>query len=417
MPDASTWDWNPGRREIQDTGSWSDKFEWVEEFHASPDGEKVGAVVHKSDLEFTACVNGETWEEDYDRIFYPKFAPDGRFTGVAQQMGEWTLSVDGKHWPENYGYIWKTTFGPEGSIICAVQNDMEYGMGVDGVLWENFFENANNFTAGNDGKSTAAVVQVKPMGQADIETFQKGIYSVAVNGTVWDDVFMNCYTPVFDAKCEKVACQVRKTLYDYTIAVDGKIWQREYQCVWAPCFNPATGALVAPVRLGGKWGMAQDEELIWNNTFANCWHQQFSADGSKLYAIVAPTFGSFTVAADGKPWSITAPVVIDLAVSPDGNRAAALGKDDKAYTVMCDGKVWSGVYEMAWKPVFSPDSSKVAAKVEKNGRYTVVLDGKPYGQDFDQCWEPVFSPDSSKVLIRAIDDGKFIRIVAEVSEF
>ncbi len=93
-------------------------------------------------------------------------------------MGEWTLSVDGKHWPENYGYIWRTTFGPEGTVICAVQQDTKYGMGVDGVLWENFFENANNFTVGNDGKSTAAVVQVKSLGQADIETFQKGIFQL-----------------------------------------------------------------------------------------------------------------------------------------------------------------------------------------------------------------------------------------------
>ncbi|WP_031482997.1 electron transfer complex subunit TmcD [Maridesulfovibrio frigidus] len=417
MPNASTWDWNPGRREVQDVSSWSSKFEWVEEFHASSDGEKVGAVVKTGDMEFTACVNGKVWDERYDRVFYLKFSPDSRLTGIVQQEGEWTLSVDGTHWPEMYGYIWGTTFGPDGSIVCAVQQDTEYGMGIDGVLWENFFANANNFALGDDGKSTAAVVQVAPLAQADIETFQKGIYSVAVNGKAWDKVFMNCYTPVFDPKCEKVACQIRKTLYDYTIAIDGKIWQREFQCVWDPCFNPASGAVAAPVRLGGKWGMAQDGEVIWPTKFAQCWHQQFSADGSKLWAIVAPKFGSFTVAVDGTPWSITSPVVIDLAVSPDGNRGAALGKDGTAYSVLCDGKVWPTSYEMAWKPVFSADSTKVAAKVEKNGRFTVVLDGKPYGQDFDQCWEPAFSPCSTKVLIRAIDGGKFVRIVADVSEF
>ena len=417
MPDASTWDWNPGRQEVQDVGSWSDKFEWVEELHASADGQKVGAVVKKGDMEFTACVNGQIWEEKYDRVFYPKFSPDGRFTGIVQQEGEWTLSVDGKHWPEMYGYIWNTSFGSGDTIICAVQQDMRYGMGVDGVLWENFFENGNGFTVGSDGKSTAAVVQIRALSQADVETFQKGIYTIAVNGQAWDNIFMNCYTPIFNAACDKVACQIRKTLYDYTIAVDDKIWQREFQCVWDPCFNPATNAVVAPVRLGGKWGMAQDGEIFWEAKFAQCWHQKFSPDGEKLWAIVAPSFGRFTVAVNGKPWSITSPVVIDLAVSPDGNRAAALGKEGNNYSVLADGNVWPGTFEMAWKPVFSPDSTKVATKVERNGRFTIILDGKPYGQEFDKCWEPIFSPCSSKVLIRAVEDGKFVRIVADVSEF
>ena len=59
-----------------------------------------------------------------------------------------------------------------GDVIAApVQVDGKYGLAVDGVTWETLYDNANQVVLSADGGATAAVVQVKPLGQADIETF------------------------------------------------------------------------------------------------------------------------------------------------------------------------------------------------------------------------------------------------------
>jgi len=36
MVDTNSWDWDTGEKVLADTSSWKDKFEWVEEFQASP---------------------------------------------------------------------------------------------------------------------------------------------------------------------------------------------------------------------------------------------------------------------------------------------------------------------------------------------------------------------------------------------
>ncbi len=417
MLDVSKWDWQPGERKIAEPGAWSEKFEWVEELTASPDGEKIAAVVCAEAGEFTACVNGETWEETFERIWGLKFGPDGRLAGLCQSMGEWTMGVDGETWPENYAYIWGTKFGPQGSIAAAVQQDGQYAMGVEGELWETTYDNANHFTLAPNGKSTCAVVQVKALGQADVEGFLEGVFSVAVNGKAWDRNFVNCWTPVFDANSAKVACQVRLTPYDYTIAVDGKPWSKTFGCVWEPLFSQADGSVIAPVRQGGKWGLAKNGEILWQPVYFQLWHTQTNMSGD-IYAIGAPTYGDFTVIANDKPWNDLFPTVIDLSVSPDGKRASAIGKKDYDYTLLVDNAVVAGPCPMIWKAVFSPDSKHYAAKVEMPGKkYTIIVNGKLYDRTFDQVFDPVFCPDSGKVLIRGVDGGTFVRIVAPVSEF
>jgi Tol biopolymer transport system component len=99
----------------------------------------------------------------------------------------------------------------------------------------------------------------------------------------------------------------------------------------------------------------------------------FSPDASKLAAIVAPKYGRWTIAVDGKAWATTfGDMVADVVFSPDGSRLAALGKEDGQWTVMADDKAWESAYDMVWQPIFSPDSRNVAAKAEKNGSYTMA---------------------------------------------
>ena len=57
----SPLNWDLGERKIP-VGDWKNEFGWVEEFQASPDGEKVAAVVNIDEGEFNICVNGQAFE-------------------------------------------------------------------------------------------------------------------------------------------------------------------------------------------------------------------------------------------------------------------------------------------------------------------------------------------------------------------
>jgi hypothetical protein len=218
-----------------------------------------------------------------------------------------------------------------------------------------------------------------------------------------------------------VAAEVRTSLYDYTIAVDGVSWDQIYTSVWMPQFSPANGSVTAPVRIAGKWTLAQDGNPFWNRSFAQLWQHMYSHDGKKIAAIVAPKFGRWTIAVDSTPWSLTfGDLVTEVVFSPDGNRVACIGKEDGKWTIAVDGKAWGGAYDMVWKPVFSPDSRSVAANAEKNGRYTLVIDGKPFKDSYKALGDPVFSPDSEKILIKGIegdsDAGKYYRQVLPLTD-
>lgn len=415
MADTSSWNWEAGKRVVCDSGACADQTRWLEEPYASPDGERIVQVACTDDAEFGLCENGKLGEERWEKIVCPRFSPENKYTAHVFADMEYTIAVDSEAWEETYGFTWGTRFAG-GHVAVGVQQDMKYGMSVDGTIWETLYDNANNFAISADGSRTAAAVQVESMGQADIFKFQSGIFSVAVDGQAWDNRFVNVWTPVFSADGNSVAVQVRRSLYDYSIAVDGKCWQN-FNCVWEPAFNPADGSVVAPVRVGGKWGMCKDNEMFWQPHYLQCWQQQFSPDGKNLFAIVATGFGKFTVAKNDVAWAATAPVVMDLTLSPDGERAAAITKDKNAYGVMVDGKVWSASYDRVFPPVFSPDGRHVACRVIKGGRWGVVVNGKAWKEDFDKSFDPVFSPESDKVLIKGVAGGEYSRTVASINEF
>ena len=90
MSDTNAWDWDTGDREITDINLWREKFEWVEEPQASPDGEQLAAVVKTGEMEFNVCINGTTWENTYDKIWYLRFTPDNRPAAIVSD----TSSLD-----------------------------------------------------------------------------------------------------------------------------------------------------------------------------------------------------------------------------------------------------------------------------------------------------------------------------------
>ena len=75
-----------------------------------------------------------------------------------------------------------------------------------------------------------------------------------------------------------------------------------------------------------------------------------------------PAF-SWSVGVNTGPWH---PVF-----SPDGQRIAALAKDDETFRVVVDGSPWSDRWDMAWKPVFSPDETSLYFLSERSGSFNV----------------------------------------------
>ena len=423
MDISNSWDWNAGRKEIAQFGNWPTSFDWVEEPYASPDGEKIAAVVKTGEMEFSVCVNGTTWENPFDKVWFLRFAPDGRLTGIVSDTGQWTLAVDGEAWEEKFDYLWDTQFSPNGkSIICAAQNGMQYLLVNNGTPWQTAFGNMGHTAVSPDGSRTAAVVQTEGFKEAEIFKFQEGCYSVAVDGQAWGRNFVNAWGLTFSPDNQRVATEVRVNLYDYTIAVDGQPWPTTFPSVWKPSFNPTNGSVVAPAKTPGGWAMVSDGQPLWNGRYAQLWHQMYSPDGSHLAAIVAPKYGHWTMAVDDKPWARTFDdFVTDASFSPDSKRVACIGVTNKRHHICVDGQAWPKGYDMVWAPVFSPDSQHVAAKVEKDDQFTLVMDGKPLKNTYTKVWDPVFSPDSQHVLLRALEgsgsDTIYTRSVLPLNKF
>jgi hypothetical protein len=418
MGRISSWDWEIGQKTVVDSLSPLQEHEWQEEPYVSPDGETLAAIVKAGDEEFTVRTNNEVWESTFEKLWFLRYSPDGRLTALAQQDMEWAVAVDGEAWGDFNEYQWETKFSADGSSIAAMtKNDNTYSVALNGTPWDTYFENANQYALSANGTRTAAVVQVVSLGQADIEGFKKGVYSVAVDGTVWDSLYVNLWTPTFSPDASRVAAQARVGIYDYTIAVDNKPWAKTFNQVWEPVFHPG-GSVAAPVRIAGKWGVAQDGEILWAPKYAQCLYLQYPAKGEKLWAVVATGYGKFTACCDNVAWSSTFPTVTDLVVSPDGNRAGIIGSEsNRNFRIVVDNKAWAGSYDMAWPVAFSADSKNCAAMVEKGGKFHVLINGKPFEKSFDRAWSPVFSEDGSKVLIRAIENNSYVRIVADVAKY
>ena len=133
--------------------------------------------------------------------------------------------------------------------------------------------------------------------------------------------------------------------------------------------------------------------------------------------MVSPKYGQWTVAVDGRPWTVTfKDLVTDVVFSPDSQRTAAVAKQGEHWKIAADGAVWQHDFDMAWKPVFSPDSQHLAARVDKKGKYTIAIDDRLWERQCEAVWDPVFSPQGDKILLRSIENGKYYRRILPVAE-
>ena len=431
MVNIERWDWTSEHKMLADTTKWKDQFEDVWEPYISPDGEKIASIVKVGEGEFNICVNGNTWEESFEKMWYSRFSPDGRLTALVSKDMEWTMAVDGAALEETYEYIWDTKFSANGKVIAAaVKKDDAYFVLVNGKAWECSTVSVNGKTlecstvlqsiashaVSPDGNTVAAIAQTAPLGQADLEGFLNGTWSVVVNGKPWEKNFVDVYGLAVSNDDKNVAAEYRAAICEYGIVVNGTPWNEKYGCTWEPVFNPVNSdEITTPVKQGSQWFLATNGRIVWDRGFVNLLYQTYSPDGQKIAATVAPQFGKWTVAVDGQPWPITfGECVLMPCFSQDSRKLAVIAKDSGNWLLVVDGTVLGESYDNIWQPVFNDDD--VICKVEKNGKYAVAVNGKIRGKDYEALWNPVVSPDGTKVMICGVEGGKYYRNIIPIGD-
>jgi hypothetical protein len=427
------WDWDTGDKLIADINEWKKRFPQVRELIVSPDGEKIATVVQAEDGAFTTCVNGDAWEETFERVWSLKFNSINQLASLVYKNYEAAVAIDKELWEDRFDFVWNLETTPdEKGFIVNVKKEETNGICLNGKTWENRFEQVRNVYISPDGAKTATTVQTKRLKEGDIFGFQEGVWTVAVDGVPWDKNFVNVWGLAFSPDGNHLAAEVRLNLYEYTIAIDGEPWPVVFGCVWEPVYKPGSNDVLAPVKISQGWTLALNGKSIWDN-FVQVYRQKYSPDGKRLAAVVATGFGKWTIAVDGKPWERTfSDTVLEPHFSPDSKRVAALVKEsvdpfdmesalhnipgNDRWSMCVDGNRWAEDFDMIWDPVFSPDSQTIVTKAERDGKYFIAVDGKVGRQSFDALWQPAFSPDGKKLLVRYINDGKYHRSVTSLDK-
>jgi len=408
-------DWSTGKKCVLELERTGVDYKNILEFAPSPNGETL-ALITKEDSEFKLRQNDEVSANGFEKLWQLRYLANGNVSALAMNEDMWCMSINGESSENQYPFAWNPIFSEDGeSYALMIKKGMDYSLELNGKAWESKFLAIRDHCISADGQHLATTCQVNPLKSADIDTFFKGTYGVAVDDKVWENAFVGMWNPTFSSDASRVACECRVTNSEYTIAVNGKAWNQLYPAVWQPCFRPGGYSVFAPVRTAGNWAVVKDGELFWDTIYSQLWHLRFSNDGKQLAAVVSPTYGNWTIAVDDKPWTKTFKDMVQAPVfSDDGKRIAAIVKENNIWGIAVDGEVWPGEYEMVWNPVFSPSGAFVAAKVDEGGGYAMLVNGQPVLRGVDKLWDPVFNDDSSKILLRYIVDGSYFREVREL---
>ena len=214
-----------------------------------------------------------------------------------------------------------------------------------------------------------------------------------------------------------MAAEVRLKSGLQTISIDGLPWKIDFKAVWQPLFVPGEHDVIAPCLTPRGWGLFLNGDPLWNKYFAQLWHQTFSSDGERIAAVVAPSFGRWTIAVNGYPWQSTfGDAVLPPVFSEADGKIAAVVKDNNRWTIAVEGVPWEQDFDMIWDPVFSPNGKQVAARAIKGNEYFLILNGKISSLGYTQMWDPIFSPDGEKILVKAVQFGRFYRNIFSVRE-
>ncbi len=409
MEEKQSWDWSTQLKEIP-IKEWESRFNWVEDICYSQDGESVAGIVNLGDMSFGICENGELWEGEHEKAWSLKALPDNRFAAFVCEDELWGLMVDGQSWDNRFDFIWHLCATPDGSRIgLAFQKDMEYGMAVDDSLWESTYNNITGMVLGDRG-NTAAVVQAEPMAAADVGAFAKGLFTVAVDGQIGKERYLNTWDIAFDETCEQQAWAVRLDREQYTVAMNDRIWDSRFQAVWGPAFCDKGKSVAAPVRHQGKWRLYKNDALFWAGKYENIWRLLPNHTNGDIAAIVAPAFGRWGVAENDMVWPITWDTMVrDLYYSEDGRSLVAIFKDKGYWGLAKDSTPWQLSCDKIFTPRMSRDGGVVAVSFEKDGQYYTAVNDRVITGPYEAMADPVVSPDGDKVLVKGIENGMYKR--------
>ncbi len=417
MTDRESWDWQAQKRVVAKLTDVHGPFHRVDELAASPDGETLATLGKTPDDDFAVSQNGDLWPDKYELAWYLRYAPSGTLIALVRIDDEWTIAQNGASWENRFEYAWNPIFGTGGETVAtAYKRDFLYGVAINDKPWEEGKQAMRDFCLSPDGAHSAVTIQLKALKEADVPGFFAGNWSLAVDGKVWNNKFVNVWNPVFSDDGNSVAAEVRTSNSEYSIAINGETWPERFGGVWTPAFLP-DGSVIAPVRHGGKWRLFKDGKPLWDGLYNQMWHESLSPDGGKIAAVVSAEFGKWTIAVDDKPWNRHfAEMVLAPLFSPDGKRVAALVKENDMWAVAVDGVVSGDFYDMVWDPVFSPCGKHVLAKARTTGGHFLLANGKQASKPCERLWDPIFSPDGASVLLRFIEDGNYCRQVVPVNE-
>jgi len=413
MEEKQSWDWNTTLKEIP-VGEWKARFNWVEEFNISPDGENIASIVNVDEAAFQICVNGEVGTDEYEKIWNLKSLPDNQFSAFVCADEEWTLIVNGREWSSRFDFIWDFHITPDGRHLgLAFRKEEEYGMAIDDLPWDNKYTNMTGMTLSNTGTS-AAVVQVAPMKAADVHGFKQGLYSIALNGHAFSRTFLNIWDLGFDPTGTNLTAGIRLDREAYTIAVNDTIWDRKFQGVWKPIFSHS-GNVLAPVRQAGNWRLFQDGEPLWAKGYDQLWKITPSPANDEVAAIVATPFGKWGVAVNDRAWNMSCDTMIsNIVYSDNGSCLVAVLKNKGYWDLAVNDSCWNLSADKVFPPAVSSDGTLVAVVLEKQGKYHLALNNKIITENYDFMTTPVFSPDQSKILVKGIEHGIYKRRVISI---
>ena len=264
--------------------AWETGFLSIRDYVLSADGSKVAATVQVEQLAegdifkfmegtWSVAVDGAAWDEKFINVYAPRISADnGRVAvEIRTDIQEYTACINGRSWDSKYGCIWEPSYRPDGKLILPVKTATGWTLAQDDeLLWTKRYVQAWQQVVAPNGNGVAAVVAPG-----------YGQWTVAVDDKPWKATFNDMVDkPVFSADSNHVAAAVKHD-NRWGMAVDGRASRDTFDMVWDPVLAPDGSVVAAKVEKNGKYAVAVNGKTIGQGCEA-IWNPTFSSDGKKL---------------------------------------------------------------------------------------------------------------------------------------